>query len=496
MRIAGRVIAQAAASECTGAVIVEDGLIAAIQPGSRLDAEAPVILPGFIDAHTHPLEAGLDELYPNLAGVSSIDGVLSALSGRLAFGRDAGVMLAFNLEPDDLAEQRYPTRAELDRVTGAIPTLVYRVDGHSAALNTTGFAVISDAPNDGLEHGPGGQPTGVVRGPAYEFASRAFKRRLRPDTVRAALLLAGEQAVRQGITSLGAFVGNDDLDAQAWQVLVDGLASTAARAVPYLQTWNCDWARRFGLRQTGGCLLIDGSFGSRTAALEEDYADAPGNRGSCYVADDKLLAFYRAAETQGLQTAVHSIGDRAIAQVLRCMQTAGVSGRNHRIEHVELLNAGLIDSIARLGVLLGVQPAFERAWGGPTRMYSRRLGERWHRTNPFRELLARGVLLAGGSDAPITPMNPLAGIQAAIQHPNTEQRIRPGQALAMFTASAARALQLDREVGTLEPGKRADIVVLTADPRSTADCRVVATFRGGTCAYKDDTLTSYLRLEN
>jgi predicted amidohydrolase YtcJ len=121
-------------------------------------------------------------------------------------------------------------------------------------------------------------------------------------------------------------------------------------------------------------------------------------------------------------------------------------------------------------------------------MYAGRLGERWRRTNRFRHLLNAGVTLAGGSDAPITPVNPVAGIRAAMNHPNPDQRLTGNEALALFTTGAAFALNMEQRCGTLEPGKDADFTILSADPRIDAECHVLATFRAGQCIYKNDDL--------
>jgi hypothetical protein len=344
-----------------------------------------------------------------------------------------------------------------------------------------------------------GRPTGVLRGEAYEKASRMFKHKLSPEPVREALRLAGNQAAAQGATTIGALVGVEDTTDDEWRVLLDGLAVMAVRTVPFLQTWEVEVPRRFGLKQAGGCLLIDGSFGSRTAALSQNYADAPGNNGASYVSDEKLLTFLRSAADAGLQTAVHAIGDRAVEQVVLCHEQLAVAGSGnplrHRIEHAELLNDSLIRRISRLALVLGVQPAFEAEWGGPYRMYARRLGERWRSTNPYRRLLESGVTLAGGSDAPITPIDPVAGIRAAMRHSNHLENVNGEQALAMFTSAAAFSLNQERVCGSIETGKDADFTVLTADPRSGDDCRVVATFRSGKCIFRDDKLAGYLQLE-
>jgi len=484
------------------------------------------IVPGLVDSHTHPLEAGLQVLFANLNGTTSVAEVQERLRARHQDALEHGMMLGFNLEPDRLRECRYPTRHDLDAVIPEKPVFVYRVDGHSAVTNTAGLQLIlAGFPGvrpPRMEGDCNGRPTGVLRGEAYEKASRMFKHRLSPEHVREALRLAGNQAAARGVTTIGALVGVEDTTDGEWRVLLDGLEAMAVRTVPYLQTWDIEVPRRFGLKQAGGCLLIDGSFGSRTAALAEEYADAPGNSGTSYVTDEKLLSFLGAAADAGLQTAVHAIGDRAVDQVVRCherlaegrVQGSTGSGaepepRNpgtpepspkgnplrHRIEHAELLSDSLIDRIARLGLVLGVQPAFEAEWGGPDRMYARRLGERWRSTNPYRRLLESGVTLAGGSDAPITPIDPVAGIRATVERPNPLEILSGEQALAMFTSAAAFSLNRERVCGSIEVGKDADFTVLTSDPRSDDDCRIAATFRSGKCVFRNDKLSGCLQLE-
>jgi predicted amidohydrolase YtcJ len=482
---------------------VFDARIEAVLDAPAAIGTTGVIVPGLVDSHTHPLETGLQAIFADVDGARSVDEVQQRLRSHRRVSTEHGMMLGFGLEPDKLRERRYPSRHDLDAVLPDVPVFVYRVDGHSAVVNTAGLQLLvagwPAAKQSGVDLDCSGQPTGVLRGEAYETASRVFKHRLLPGTLREGLRLAGEQAAASGVTTIGALVGVEDNTEDEWQVLLEGLAASAVSAVPYLQTWDVDVPRRFGLKQAGGCLLIDGSFGSRTAALAKPYSDAPGNSGAGYVSDKQLLALLRAAGQTGLQTAVHAIGDRAVEQVVRCHEQLAVPGSpnplRHRIEHAELLDDSLIDRIARLGLVLGVQPSFEAEWGGPDRMYRQRLGERWRNTNPYRRLLERGVVLAGGSDAPITPIDPVSGIRAALERPNPTERVSGEQALAMFTSAAAFALNRELVCGSIEAGKDADLTVLSADPRTAADSRVVATFRGGTCTYKDETLTEYLKLE-
>jgi predicted amidohydrolase YtcJ len=501
LRLTARAIAAADSEARPSTVVVEQGRIRAVEDWPGEAAAGLVVVPGLIDCHTHPLELGLSTIFPNLAGARSVADVQARLTDRAGQAADWDMMLGFNLEPDLLRERRYPRRAELDAVLPDVPVFLYRVDGHSAAANSVALnLLLSVLPGQrlpGLEMDCSGLPTGVLRGQAYERASRVFKHHLQPDQVWAALVSAGQEAARRGVTALGAFIGVEDTTREEFRVMLDALASGPVRGVPYLQTWDVHIPLEFGLKQAGGCLLIDGSFGSRTAALSRDYADARGQYGGLYVEDATLVSFLRACETAGQQTAVHAIGDRAVEQVLSCHEQARTSaGLRHRVEHAELLAPEHPARASRLGLVFGVQPAFEAEWGGPARMYASRLGERWQRTNRLRDLTDAGVRLAGGSDAPITPVDPIAGIRAAMNHPNTSQRLTGPEALAMFTTGAALALSLDSCCGELSQGRDADFTLLTADPRTDSDCRVVATFRAGRCIHRDENLTDLVKLED
>jgi predicted amidohydrolase YtcJ len=468
MRLSCRIVPAAGSAPRPGTLSVEAGRIAGVDYAA--DARSDLVaLPGLVDSHTHPLGAGLERLAVNLRGAKAIDEVIARVRTSEPLAREWGLMLGFNLEPDILAERRFPTRAELDRALPAQPLLLYRVDGHSAAVNSAGLHMLKQS--GWRFEADTEQP---LSGQAYETAAFLFRRRLSPAVIREALRRSGAAAAAAGVTLLGAMVGDADLELGEWQVLIDGLGAMQVRAVPWLQTWDTAVPRHFGLKRVGGCLLVDGSFGSHTAWLSSVYADAPAVAGRGYLSDDKLCAFVRSAREAGLATAFHAIGDKAVEQVVRCHEMLGPDATGHRIEHAELLSPGLIERIARLGLALVVQPAFEAEWGGPERMYRRRLGDRWRLTNPYRALLDAGVRLAGGSDWPITEIDPLAGMRAAVNHPNPEQRVTPDEALALFTVDAARVSGLE-STGRLETGLDADVTLLTADPRSNPGARVVAT---------------------
>ena len=260
------------------------------------------------------------------------------------------------------------------------------------------------------------------------------------------------------------------------------------------------WLRFGGLKG-----FTDGSLGGRTAYFFDPYDDAPDYRGLLQeemLPEGAMERRIREADLAGIPVSVHAIGDRANSILLDIF--AGVAGANgprdrrSRIEHAQHLREEDIQRMAQLGIIASVQPAHIIDDGG---WAERRIGpERCRLTYAFRSLAAAGVRLAGGSDWPVAPLDPLLGIQAAVTrctsdglfpdgwHP--EQRMTVDQAIHAFTLGAAYAEFAEAEKGSLTPGKFADCVVLSADPYAVSaatvrEIRVLSTIAGGNVVYKD-----------
>jgi predicted amidohydrolase YtcJ len=225
------------------------------------------------------------------------------------------------------------------------------------------------------------------------------------------------------------------------------------------------------LPRVGGCICADGAFEAHTAALFEPYADEPDNYGELTYSQATMDRFILEANRAGLQIAVHCESERSIEQVLWAMEKAlrdfPRTDHRHRIEHLELPTYNQIDRMARAGIMTGMQPAFIPAFIGQQDMafYAALLGSaRLNRVHPYRTILDHDIAICGGSDSPVTPYGPLAGIQAAVSHPNANERVTVHEALKMFTTAAAWSGFEEKEKGTIKPGKLADLVVLGADP--------------------------------
>ncbi|UCE26555.1 MAG: amidohydrolase [Candidatus Coatesbacteria bacterium] len=464
-----------------------------------IDAGVPVkdfaskaVLPGLWDAHVHLLYTGLALFWVDLGGAELISDIQGRLRERLKTGEDE-LLVGVGYDDAFLADGRMPGGADLDAVSTDRPIVIFRIDGHSLIHNEAARQYLGiDSSWEGIEVGDDGRPTGRVLARANEAVRNRIFDRTSPGFKREAYKAAAGLATRAGCAALcalegGELFGDEDLD------ILQGIQpELGIHTVLYNQYPEVASSRRLGLDRIGGCILADGSIGSRTAAVLEDYADDRGNRGRLYLDNAWLKRFVAEAHEAGMQVAIHAIGERAVRQVLDAYEAALTAAprpdHRHRVEHIELILEEDIERAARLGVVFSMQPAFEHFWGGPGNLYERRLGDRYKRTNRLGSILRAGVTLAGGSDSNITPLAPLLGIKAAVNHPTEGERLTVDEALKAFTAGAARACFAEGNYGTVEAGKSATFTVLgdhPADvpPTEIADIEVVATIVDGDEVY-------------
>lgn len=480
------------------AMLVRGGWIAWIGPDgdaepaagdATVDLDGALVLPGFTDAHVHATETGLMLSGPDLSGTRSVTQILDLVAAAARSERGRAV-LGHGWDELQLAEGRPPNAAELDRAGAGAEVYLSRVDVHSA--------VVSGALADraGLRGLPGWDGSGRVERDAHHAARHATRFGLSRSERRTLHLLALRSAAAAGLTEvhemsaphitpdedladLVALTAPPPAPATAGPPGVSEAAGALPEVVPYRGELVADEeaARQVVTRLAdsgvprlaglAGDLMADGSFGSRTAALAAGYTDAPGHRGHLYLDPDQVRDHVVACTRTGLQAGFHVIGDAAVDAVLQGFSAAaGVVGpaairaARHRLEHLESPAASGVREVARLGLIASVQPGFDAAWGGPDRMYARRLGDRAARLNPFGSLVAAGVPLAFGSDSPVTPFGPWEAIRAALLHRTPEYRIGIGTALRAHTAGA-------RAAGRGDPGP---VTELRAGDPATFTC--------------------------
>jgi len=495
----GRVLLVGAAEDCR-AVLPSDA--------PELYLGGRTVAPGFVDSHTHPMVMSVFEQHLRFDGdaaPSSLGEVLDLVAERSR--EDEGPVIGFQLDDALLAERRLPTAVELDRVTGGRVVVLLRRDGHHAVASTAALAAAGldrpgAVPEGGhVQLGADGRPTGLVGERAVE-PLLGLMPEVTMESLSAGAAAWSRRLLGQGITGLTAFCQTSDegpsgpagtFEAIGWSALVGDLpfdvqtALIAAdpamvdelRTIPSLHSPS-DRRRLDAVK-----LFLDGTLGGATACMHLPFADRPDTAGMRTLGDEDAYARMVAAHTSDLQICVHAIGDRAnheAADLFRRLLAEHPGPHRHRVEHASVLDDETIDAFASLGITCVVQPIDVRTeahWLGD-RLGAERLG----RAYPFRALLDAGVTVAASSDAPIEPTDVLAAMDAA-----TDRRgIGDGQsigrldALVAYTSSAAVARNVEAEVGRLEPGRRADLVVLSGDPLTDdlATLTVDATCIGGT----------------
>jgi predicted amidohydrolase YtcJ len=493
-------VVHSAADPFAEALLVDDGVVSwlgsedtaaglAARADRVIDLDGALVTPGFVDAHAHVLETGLAlesvDLSPE-AGVTSLVDALHALhaaSARLAADDPGGeeVLLAFGWDEQEWPERRAPAADELDAACGGRPAYAARVDGHSAVVSS------ALAARAGLERLPGWQPSGLVTRDAHH-AARAVAHALPPARRTRAYRGALEEAARRGIVSLHEMSAPHVDTRDGLRELV-ALTADAAGGLPHVAAYRgelCetpDDARSVladlpFLAGIAGDLTVDGSLGSRTAALRQPYSDvvpAPGGEpatGRLYLSAEQIAAHLAACSAVGTQGGFHVIGDRAMDELVRGLELAAAGlgpgplrAAHHRVEHALFVDATALASLLLYGVALSIQPAFDSMWGGSTGMYAARLGvARASNLSPFADLASAGVPLAFGSDSPVTPLDPWQAVRATIAHEDTTQRISARAAFRAHTRGGWRLAGLDHTgAGELRVGAPAHLAVWRAE---------------------------------
>ncbi|HUV38809.1 MAG TPA: amidohydrolase [Planctomycetota bacterium] len=503
LRFTGRIYTGLLEGATTEAVLVgDDGRIAAAgAEAKRADVREVVlgervVVPGFIDAHVH-LEGLAQQLTQLLlADATSLDDVLDRVRERAEASPGNEVIFGTAWDESDWPEPAIPTRETLDAVAPDRAVVLRRVCGHLWVVNSRALGLI--AVRDDL--------TDAQRERLKVVAAAGV---LREDDIALAssLVVPSTEQVREGLTGVIAFVlsmgattlqdmGSLALGGKKGSAFLDALREMDAagqlpvRVVASLHRSAAetddlasvlDRVRGKRIHPGPVKVFLDGSIGAQTAAISQPFDDSPGNTGQLLWETDALERVVSRAHAAGLQIALHAIGDRAIGQALdvleHVLQKRPRDDHRHRIEHVEIVTPRQIERMGQLGVIASMQPNFVGRWQGEDGLYAKRLGRRRDAMNPLRSMLDAGVTLAFGSDG--MPFGPLYGIRSAMHHTTASESLSFVEALHAYTQAAAFAGRIDHVTGSVEPGKQADLVVLSADPAERDDVTVVAVFVDG-----------------
>ena len=491
----------------------------------EIDCEGRTLLPGFVDAHTHLPMVGRRIENAALGTVADPEAAVAALTDH-ASATDREWVLGFGYDESAWPESRYLRRADLDRVSTDRPVVAFREDMHVASLNTAALERLRPDMPDGDVHtedggtdasggtdAGGGNPTGVVVEEAVDVVWEA----VRPDRERMTTLVQAAQARANelGVTCVHDMVRQSAAPAVYRALDVAGDLTLRVR----INYWSdhLEAVEELGLRTNHGSDMVrvgaiktftDGSIGGRTAKLSAPYADAPGEterrtdgefdddtddaRGQWVVDPAELREIVDRADDLDVQVTAHAIGDEAIAETLAAFEEVGggdaaspdseVDGARHRIEHAEVLTDDLVERLGASDVVVSAQPNFLK-WARADGLYAARLGdERRLDSNRYADLLAAGAEVAFGSDC--MPLDPLFGVQQAVTAPVEGQRLDVTEALRAYTRGGAYAGFDEHRLGTVETGKRVDLVVLerspwAVDPEEIGDIGVALTLVDG-----------------
>jgi len=485
----------------------DESVLAEYPQALRIDGDGRTLLPGLTDAHAHVYGLGFLAASLNLAGTPELADAVrqiheySVANPRLKWiqGRGWNQVL--------WTAREFPRAADIDAVVNDRPVWLRRIDGHAGWANsaTMKIAGIDDDTPDPIGgriiRDSSGKATGVLLDKAMSLVTAHIPTPNKGD-IRLAYTLANDYLLSLGITGVHD-AGISIRDAEVYMSMADdGVLDLRIYAMLGGAGENLDGLgkplRHYGqdrLDIAAVKLYADGALGSRGAALIEPYSDDIENRGLPFYTTDELTEFTRKANAMGFQVGIHAIGDmgnRMALDAFETVQDSEASPLRNRIEHAQIIALDDIPRFSELGVIASVQPTHATS---DMNMAEDRIGpERIKGGYAWRRLLESGAALASGSDFPVELANPWHGLYAAITRQDrggepdggwyADQSLTRAEALHSFTLAAAYAAHQEDRLGSLEPGKWADFILIDRDyfqvPASEIDdIEVLETWVGG-----------------
>jgi predicted amidohydrolase YtcJ len=490
-----------------------------------VDLDGHFVMPGFNDAHMHLASAGLEKMNVNMVGAKTLDEFRERLLAKIETAAPAEWVVGEGWDETLWPVKVLPTRWDLDEVSGNHPVYLERVDGHIGVANTRALqlasvTVASRDPEGGkIDRDDAGTPNGILREKAQE-AVQAVIPKPTHEKRRQAIELALADMASHGITSAQDYSQWEDF--RMYEELEhDGkLTARISEWLPFDDSIEALNSKRNSHPASDNMLhtgmlkgFMDGSLGSKTAALLEPYSDDPKNSGLPQYEAAKLNAMTKERVLAGYQIGFHAIGDKGVQMALDAFAEAEKAAKDGkvkaadggtdyrlRIEHAQVTTPQQILRFKELKVIASMQPSHlltDMNWA------ESRLGpKRAEHSYAWGEFLRRGVVLAFGTDYPVEPVTPFRGIYAALTRKSEdgrksyypEQKLNVEQAIAAYTTGAAFAEFAEKQKGKLEPGMLADFVVLDQDitaalPPKILATKVLRTVVGGKTVYSIESLS-------
>jgi predicted amidohydrolase YtcJ len=503
------------------AIGTRDAVMKSKGPDTRVvDLDGHFVMPGFNDAHMHLASAGFEKMNVNLVGVKTLDEFRERIRARVEKAAPGEWIIGEGWDETLWPVKVVPTRWDLDEVTGDHPAYMDRVDGHIGVANTRALqlasvTVASRDPEGGkVDRDENGTPNGILRETARDAVKQVIPKP-NHDQRRQAIEMAMAEISSHGITSAQDNSSWEDFQVYEELEREGKLNIRISEWLPFddsveqLNSKRNSHPASDNMLHTGMLKgFMDGSLGSKTAALLEPYSDDPKNSGLPQYDPAKLNAMTRERVLAGYQIGFHAIGDRGAQMALdafdgaeKAAKDSGIKavdgGENFRlrIEHAQVTTPQQIVRFKELKVIASMQPCHlltDMNWA-ESRLGAKRAAHSY----AWAELLQHGVVLAFGTDYPVEPVTPFRGLYAAVTRESEdgkksyypEQKLTMEQAIAAYTAGAAYAEFAEKQKGKLEPGMLADFVVLDQDITSVPfpkilTTKVLRTVVGGRTVYE------------
>ena len=440
-----------------------------------IDLHGKTVVPGLIDTHIHVTDFGRCLLWLDLTEADSIVD-MQRLIREKAKGTPTGKwIVGRGWNETRFKEKRLPNRADLDAASPDNPVILYREAAMTCAVNSKAIALAEVTEQTAVPQGgaigknQNGELTGIFRDTATSLIWQAVPEPTL-DELTDASALALRKIVEAGITSIHwILISPTEMEIVKRLHAERKLPVRVNVIVPYEFLKEAEGFQSTDpamLRFGGVFITSDGYLDSKTAALTQPYSDDPGNSGKMLLNEAELTASVKQALDLGLQPVIHAMGDRAVETALKVIeQTAHGEAVRFRMEQAAVLNKQLIKRLRDSGVVVTVQPTVISTEFAVWSAMARLGAERAKLLHPLKTLLSEGIKVAGGSDCPMEPLDPLLGMHEAVNRASfPEQRLTAEEALRMYTSDAAYCSGEEETKGSLEVRKLADLTVLSADP--------------------------------